>query len=185
MHRIYAPLLAVLLCLGLTVPAFALDVKAAVLRIDYQRLLPISRYDLRPDDLGFAGAQLADEDNGTTGTFLGHTYETTTVAVPPEEADAALETLLSDGIKLIVVMAEADDLLRLSDAAAEAGALVLNASAPDVALRDDACRANLLHIAPSTQMLTDAVAQYTIWKDWKDWFLIAGSNPADVELADA
>lgn len=185
MNRLLMPLLAALLCLGLTHRAAALDVSAAVLRIDYQRLLPISRYDLRPDDLGFAGATLADEDNGTTGGFLGHTYTTQTVAVPPEEADAALEKILSEGIRLVVILAEQEDLLRLTDQAAEAGALVLNAQAPDMALRDDQCRGNLLHIAPSNGMLTDAVAQYAVWKDWKDWFLIAGSNPADVALADS
>jgi ABC transporter substrate binding protein (PQQ-dependent alcohol dehydrogenase system) len=165
--------------------ALAIDVRAAVLRVDYQTLLPISRYDLRPDDLGFAGAALADEDNGTTGGFLGHTYETVSVAVPPEEADAALQAILDDGIRLIVVLAQADDLLRLTDMAAGDGALVFNAQAPETALRDDACRANLLHIAPSDDMMADAVAQFVVWKQWRDWFLVAGSNPADVALAEA
>lgn len=181
----FLTLLAAVLCLAFVGEAKALDVNAAVLRVDYERLLPISRYDLRPDDLGFAGAQLADEDNGTTGGFLGHTYTTTTVAAPPAEAEAALAQILSDGIRLVVILAEGEDLLRLTDQAAEAGALVLNAQAPDMGLRDGQCRANLLHIAPSNGMLTDAVTQYAVWKDWKDWFLIAGSNPADVALADS
>lgn len=178
-------LLAAVFCLAVSGQARALEVEAAVLRVDYQRLLPVSRYDVRPDDLGFAGAQLADEDNGTTGGFLGHTYNTRTVAVPPEEADAALETLLSEGVRLVVVLADGDDLLRLTDRAAEAGALVLNAQTPDNALRDDQCRANLLHVAPSNGMFTDAVAQYAVWKKWPEWFLLAGSNPADVALADS
>ncbi|WP_417211261.1 ABC transporter substrate-binding protein [Antarctobacter sp.] len=166
-------------------PVLALDVAAAVLRIDYPRLLPISRYDLVPEDLGFAGADLADRDNGTTGSFLGHTYATTKVAVPPDQADAALEQLLADGIRLIVVMADSRDLLRLTDRAAEAGALVLNATAPDVALRSQNCRATLLHIAPSNLMLADAVAQFSVWKKWDEWFLISGSNYEDTSLADA
>lgn len=179
-------LLVAVICLVATVgSAVALDVKAAVLRVDYSRLLPISRYDLKPDDLGFAGAALADEDNGTTGSFLGHTYESTTVATTPEEADAALEGLLADGIRIVVILAEAADLLRLSDAAAEAGALVFNASAPEMALRDGECRANLLHVAPSYQMMSDAVAQFAVWKQWTDWFLVSGSNPADVAMAEA
>ena len=111
--------------------ALAVDVRAAVLRVDYPTLLPVSRHDLRAEDIGFAGAALADEDNGTTGSFMGHTYETLTRAVPPEGADAALEELLGEGIRLIVVQAEAGDLLRLSDRAAQDGALVLNAAAPD------------------------------------------------------
>ncbi|WP_323772500.1 ABC transporter substrate-binding protein [Antarctobacter sp.] len=166
-------------------PVLALDVAAAVLRIDYPRLLPISRYDLVPEDLGFAGADLADMDNGTTGSFLGHTYATTKVAVPPDQADAALDQLLADGIRLIVVMADSRDLLRLTDRAAEAGALVLNASAPDVALRSQNCRATLLHIAPSNLMLADAVAQFSVWKRWDEWFLISGSNYEDTSLAEA
>ena len=185
MQRIIAPLLAVLLCIGMGGPALALDVAAAVLRIDYPRLLPISRYDLVPEDLGFAGADLADMDNGTTGSFLGHTYATTQVAVPPDQADAALDQLLADGIRLIVVMADSRDLLRLTDRAAEAGALVLNATAPDVALRSQNCRAALLHIAPSNLMLADAVAQFSVWKKWDEWFLISGSNYEDTSLADA
>ncbi|MEL6521918.1 MAG: ABC transporter substrate-binding protein [Pseudomonadota bacterium] len=163
----------------------AIDVRAAVLRVDYQSVLPISRFDYPTDDLGFAGAALADQDNTTTGSFLGHTYETSTQAVAPEEADAALESILSDGIKLIVILASQDDLLRLTDKAAEAGALIFNAQAPDMALRSSACRGNLLHTALSNGQKADAVAQFAIWKKWTNWFFVAGSNPEDVALADA
>lgn len=185
MPRLFAPLLAVVLSLCMTMAAVALDVRAAVLRVDYPGLLPISRYDLRADDLAFAGAALADEDNGTTGGFLGQTYRTETVAAGPEEADAALEKILGDGIRFIVIDAKAPDLLRLTDRAAEAGALVFNVRSPDVTLRSADCRANLLHIAPSDDMKADAVAQFAVWKQWKRWLLISGSNPADRALADA
>ncbi|MEX0317191.1 MAG: ABC transporter substrate-binding protein [Ruegeria sp.] len=185
MRNRLTPLFAALIWCASAISAAAVEVKAAVLRVDYQTLLPISRYDLRPDDLGFAGAVLADEDNGTTGGFLGHTYETSHIAAPPEQADAALDQILADGVRLVVVLANAEDLLRLTDKAAEAGALVFNATAPDTALRDGECRGNLLHIAPSRAMNADAVAQFAVWKKWGDWFLIAGSNPADVALAEA
>ncbi len=181
----HASLLAAISSVMTAGSAWAIDVKAAVLRIDYPTLLPISRYDLPPADLGFAGAALADEDNGTTGGFLGHTYETTTVAVPPEEADAAMAQILADGIRLVVIQSRTEDLLRLTDQAAAAGALVFNARAADNALRDDACRGNLLHTAPSHGMMADAVAQFAVWKKWTDWFLIAGSNPQDIALAEA
>ena len=29
------------------------------------------------------------------------------------------------------------------------------------------------------------IAQFAVWKKWGDWFLLAGSNPKDVKLADA
>ncbi len=173
---------ALLLSVG---AAAAVDVKAAVLRVDYSVLLPISRYDLPPPDLGLAGAALADEDNGTTGSFLGHTYETVMRTVSPEDSDSALDTILAEGIRLIVVIARKDDLVRLTDKAAKSEALVFNAVTPDNDLRSDSCRANLLHIAPSHGMMADAVAQFAIWKNWRKWFLISGTNPQDIALADA
>ncbi|MFD1343030.1 ABC transporter substrate-binding protein [Litorisediminicola beolgyonensis] len=179
-------MLAAALCLGaLANDASALDVRAAVLRIDYPRLAPNSRYERVPEDDGFAGAQLADEDNGTTGTFLGHTYETATVAVPPEEADAALAEILAGGTRFIVLMAADEDVPRLADAAAAEGAVVLNALARGTELRDGECRANMLHIAPSNAMTADAVAQFALWKRWPRWFMVHGSNPEDRKLAEA
>lgn len=183
MFRLCALLTAVICTLA--TQAAAIDVKAAVLRIDYQMQLPISRFDVRPDDLGFAGADLADADNTTTGTFLGHTYDTIHMATQPEDADAALDEILDQGIRLIVILARQDDLLRLADRAAEEGALVFNALASDTELRGEACRSNLLHTATSYTQQADAVAQFAIWKKWDEWVLIAGSNPADIALADA
>lgn len=59
-------------------------VRAAVLRVDPPRLPPISRLDARPDDLGFAGAQLAIQDNDTTGRFMGQDFEAIELATPPK-----------------------------------------------------------------------------------------------------
>jgi len=179
------PLLAAACLAVIAGGAEAVDVRAGVLRVDYPALLPISRYDLRPDDLAFAGAVLADEDNATTGRFMGHSFETTTLAVPPEGATEALAGLLDDGVRYIVVDAMGEELAALSDQAAEAGALVFNARAADVDLRSESCRANLLHIAPSYAMQAEAVAQFAVWKQWKRWLLVSGSNPADRALAEA
>ncbi|SFC69037.1 amino acid/amide ABC transporter substrate-binding protein, HAAT family [Salipiger profundus] len=186
--RLPKPLLPLLAaaCLAVSaVAAQALDVRAAVLRVDYPTLLPISRYDLRPDDLAFAGAQLADEDNGTTGRFMGHTYETVTASASPEDAAEALEGFLGDGIRYIVVDAKAPELLALTEQAAEAGALVFSSRAEAISLRSEDCRPNLLQIAPSYAMKADAVAQFAIWKQWKRWVLVTGSNPEDRALAEA
>lgn len=185
MSKRIVPLLAAACLAVIAGGAEAVDVRAGVLRVDYPALLPISRYDLRPDDLAFAGAVLADEDNATTGRFMGHSFETTALAVPPEGATEALAGLLDDGVRYIVVDAMGEELAALSDQAAEAGALVFNARAADVDLRSESCRANLLHIAPSYAIQAEAVAQFAVWKQWKRWLLVSGSNPADRALAEA
>ncbi len=176
---------AALIWLASVISVAALDVRATVIRVDYQKVLPISRFDLKPDDLGFSGAKLADADNNTTGSFLGHKFDTEVIATKPDGADAAMDKALADGAQLLVIIANAADTLRLTDIAAKAGALVFNAGANDMALRDTQCRSNLLHTATSYFQQADAIAQFAIWKKWREWVLISGSSSADIALADA
>ncbi len=172
------------LILATALPAAAVEVAAGVLRVDREMALPTSRLDIPPDDLGFAGAELATEDNQTTGTFLGMEFTLATRAVPPDEAAQALDELVSDGAKIVVLVADPDTTLELADRAGD-GVLILNAGARDERLREADCRANTLHIAPSRSMLTDAVVQFLMWKKWDEILLIYGSHPEDGLLADA
>ncbi|MEO0958478.1 MAG: ABC transporter substrate-binding protein [Pseudomonadota bacterium] len=182
-------LVAGLAALGASAPTEAQDVKftvaAAVLRVDASAELPLSRLDIPPDNDGFAGAERAEADNATTGRFLGHAYETRFVDTTPEEAVAALEAAMAEGVRLFVALAPAETLLALADRAAQDGALVINAQARDMSLREGECRANVFHVAPSRAMLADGLAQYMVWKKWTDWVLVEGSNPPDVEMGEA
>lgn len=184
MRGLMAIFTSVILALIMSSSASALDIRSVVFRVDYPVVAPISRLDARPEDLGFAGAMLADEDNQTTGQFLGHTYETLQVSVAPDGADAAFQKVLDDGFEIIVILAEAEDFLRLADMAGP-DILLINALSRETDLRDANCRANTLHTAPSNAMQADAVAQFAVWKRWPRWLLIHGSNPADKSLADA
>lgn len=159
-------------------------IRAAVLRVDRDRLPPISRLDLPPDDLGFAGARLAIDDNDTTGRFMGQDFDAVEVAATPATAGAEMDKLLADGIRFIVVLADDATTLALADQAGDR-ALILNAGARGDALRGADCRANIIHVAPSHAMLTDAMAQFLMFKRWPRWFLILGSHPEDQALADA
>ena len=175
---------AVAAILAMAGAAIGLEVRAAVLRLDRDLPLPISRLDIPPEDLGFAGALLATEDNQTTGTFLGMEFITEMRAVTPGDAAVALEALKAEGIGIIVVLAEGAEVTELAGLAGE-DVFVLNAGARDEAAREEECRANLLHVAPSRAMLADAVIQFLIWKQWRRLVLIHGSHPEDAALADA
>ncbi|QFG38521.1 amino acid/amide ABC transporter substrate-binding protein (HAAT family) [Paracoccus pantotrophus] len=182
----------IILLAGLSManPALAQDaaapqtVHAAVLRVDVPSLPPISRLDAPPEDLGFAGARLAIEDNDTTGRFMNQDFEALEVTATPETAAAEMDKLLTAGIPFIVTLADDAQTLALADQAGD-GALVLNARARGDHLRGQDCRFNVIHAAPSHAMLADALAQFLMWKKWSNWFLIAGSHPEDVALADA
>jgi len=172
--------------LALATPAAAAEgeVKAAVLRVDTAGLPPASRLDLPPEDLGFAGAALATNDNATTGAFLKQTFTTSTAKATPEDAAAILDRLIAEGNSFIVTMADDATTLTLADHAGDR-ALILNAKAEGDSLRNDDCRANVIHVAASRAMKADALAQFLMWKRWGKWFLIEGSHPEDKALADA
>lgn len=160
------------------------EYRTAVIRVDRPGPLPISRLDLAPEDLGFAGAELGTADNAMTGGFMGQDFTTEMIASTPETAGADLARVLDAGIPYIVLLADAPTVVRLADQAGER-ALLFNAGASDDVLRGRDCRANLLHVAPSDAMLADALAQYLAWKRWDEWVLISGSHPEDQALAAA
>ena len=160
-------------------------IKSAVLKVERVAALPISRLDLPPDDLGFAGARVATADNATTGRFIGQKFETAEATAAPDEAMAALDALIDEGAEHIVLIASADDVLALADHAAGRDVMLFNAAALDDRLRLDECRANVVHIAPSRAMLADALAQYLMWKRWDEWLLIHGSHEGDKLAAEA
>lgn len=146
----------------------------------------ISLLDKPARDNGLAGAKLAMDDNGTTGRFMGQSFQLTDATLRAgDDAVAALGKLAGQGILLVLTDAPGDVVLKLADAAAPQRQTIFNIASPDDALRGADCRANLINVAPSRNMLADAVAQYMVVKRWTRWFLVSGSHPDDKLLADA
>ena len=75
--------------------------------------------------------------------------------------------------------------MKAPDALRDRGTVVFNAGAIDDRLREQDCRANLIHVAPTRSMLADALAQYLVWKRWSRWLLVIGSRDQDKLFADA
>jgi ABC transporter substrate binding protein (PQQ-dependent alcohol dehydrogenase system) len=137
------------------------------------------------DNDGIAGAMLALQDNNTTGKFLNQHF--TLEEMRPRQGDDVVKaaTALAEKNAFIVADLPPDELLKVSDALRDSGKMLLNAGAIDDRLREEDCRANVIHVAPSRSMLADALAQYLVWKQWKRWFLVAGSHDADKLYANA
>jgi ABC transporter substrate binding protein (PQQ-dependent alcohol dehydrogenase system) len=156
------------------------------LKQEVKRLIPLSRLNVEPDDLGVAGAEIALQDDNTTGRFTKQQF-TLDVELVPVGGDsvAALEKLVESGHHFVLVDAPAETLLRLSDAVKGKDVLLFNVRAPDVSLRQEDCRANVLHTAPDLDMLADALAQYLVWKKWSRWLVVKGVFPADLAYLDA
>ena len=137
------------------------------------------------DNDGVAGAHLAIEDNNTTGKFLNQHFTLHEVRLKEGEDAAKAASSLADHDSFIIVDLPADQLLKAADALHDRGTVLLNAGAIDDRLREEDCRANVIHVAPTRSMLADALAQYLVWKQWKRWLLVVGSHDADKLYADA
>ena len=168
-------------------PAVAdpLAIKVGVIHQAHSRET-ISILDIPPSDDFIAGARMAMDDNNTTGRFLNQSFSIVDAKLAPgDDPIAQLKEMLADGVRFFIVDLPAAEVLAVADAARPSGSLVFNAGAPDERLRDEDCRANVIHVAPSRLMLTDGLAQYLIWKQWRRWLLVVGSHPEDKLLADA
>jgi ABC transporter substrate binding protein (PQQ-dependent alcohol dehydrogenase system) len=134
---------------------------------------------------GIAGARLAIEDNNTTGKFLNQHFTLEEVRLGDGEDAAAAASALAGRNGYVIADLPADALLSVADALRERGTILLNAGTIDDRLREQDCRANVIHVAPTRSMLADALAQYLVWKQWKRWLLVVGSHDADKLYADA
>jgi ABC transporter substrate binding protein (PQQ-dependent alcohol dehydrogenase system) len=146
----------------------------------------VSPFDEAAPDLGLAGARLGITDNATTGRFIRQAYRLEERILGPEEDPAAaIRAFAEQGIRFLVVDLPAERLRPAADVAAQLDLTIVNAGAPDDALRNAECRRNVLHTIPSRAMLADGLAQYLVWKRWSRWFLVVGRHPGDRLYAEA
>jgi ABC transporter substrate binding protein (PQQ-dependent alcohol dehydrogenase system) len=177
-------------CVLIALSGAGLSDQSLEIKIGYLRQAPsrikISLIDVPAANDGLAGAQLAIEDNNTTGRFLNQHYALVDRLLGEgDDPVAAMNALADQGASFIVTSLDANRLLKVADAGKARGEMLINASALDERLREQDCRANIVHVAPTRSMLADALAQYLVWKKWSRWMLLTGSHEKDALFAEA
>ena len=137
------------------------------------------------DNDGVAGAHLAIEDDNTTGRFLNQHFTLKEVRIKDGDDVAKAASSLAEHNGFIVADLPPEDLLKVADTLRDRGTVLFDAGSIDDRLREQDCRANVIHVAPTRSMLADALAQYLVWKQWKRWLLVVGSHDNDKLYADA
>jgi ABC transporter substrate binding protein (PQQ-dependent alcohol dehydrogenase system) len=197
LSRLAAPALVALGLLGaMAAPGLAQQAQRATVTFGYlslkddPRYAPVETYAnivLREAIDPFQGAQVALRD----GRIIGRALKLDFALERVEGADAqaliaGLERLYADrGTRFFLVDAPGEVVAKVAEATRGRDLLLLNVSAPDDALRGAGCAPQLLHVAPSLTMLTDALAQYALVKQWHNVLLLRGPAPADQMLADS
>jgi ABC transporter substrate binding protein (PQQ-dependent alcohol dehydrogenase system) len=174
-----------ILCAWISASSDASEVKVGYLR-GTQSNARLSLIEVPALDDGVAGARLAINDNNTTGKFLNQEFFLEEVQLAQGDDPTAVTAMLaSRGVALAIADLPADSLLKTADAGRPHNILFFNVGAIDDRLREDDCRSNVVHVAPTRSMLADGLAQYLVWKQWRRWLLIVGSHTQDTLYGDA
>jgi ABC transporter substrate binding protein (PQQ-dependent alcohol dehydrogenase system) len=131
-------------------------------------------------DQGVAGGRVGVADDNQTGELIGQSFVLKPYVVSGQSGIAeAAAAIAADHIRFVVADLDEGDLRAFATLRGAEKFLILNAGAPDDRLREEACLPGMLHTLPSRAMLTDALAQYLVWKQWRRWFVVTGPSPAD------
>lgn len=164
-------------------------------RIGYVELSVDPRYDedyaynmipVRPLGRPYAGAELGIADAVQIGQAINVNFSLTrSVSDDVQGIIAAVEGFVAEGIHFVLADLPAEALLAVSDGVADLPVQILNIAAPEDYLRGESCRYNVVHVIPSTRMLTDAVVQFLVFHRWRNILVLQGPLPADQMTVDA
>jgi ABC transporter substrate binding protein (PQQ-dependent alcohol dehydrogenase system) len=139
-------------------------------------------YPDHPAGRAFDAAKMAGDDAALELEESGLTLKVRELLLPDAQGfPKMLAELKAAHIQHIVADLPAAELRQLVQLAPAAlgGAMIMNVSADEDSLRNADCAAALLHVNPSRQMLTDALAQYLAARNWRKVLLLPGPLAAD------
>ena len=93
--------------------------------------------------------------------------------------------ITDDNVHFILADLAAAPLKELEHRLADRPVILFNISASDDSLRGADCAANVLHTYPSEAMLTDALMQFLVTKDWLQILVLQGPAPEDAAMVAA
>ena len=187
----YQTFVILLVLFQVVAPKSAQAISKQAINIAYltqEQPAPVSSSNLDPfiKDKGVSGAELGIDDDNTTGEFTGQLFSLKKFMVPLDgNVTDTFNKEISGHFQYVVVNLPAAQLTTVADLPAAKDVLLLDIGTSDDALRNEACRKNVLHLLPSRAMRADALAQYMMKKRWNQWFLVVGPNLEDRLYADA
>ena len=151
----------------------------------YKDAIIDARYQAQPWGRLDAAAKLAIKESKFTAKAKGFKFELDThEASSLDQIPALIKRLEAEGVQFF--------LLDLPAAGVEAAvqtsnnqSTLFNLSALDDSLRNQSCDANLIHMAPSRRMLTDALGQYLVSKKWRKVLVLHGDSAEDQNYLDS
>ena len=162
-----------------------LDVKILYLEQKIEKPPVLSNIIDEPDDLGLKGAQVAIIDSNKSAKFLNQNFELIEkISFDENELIQAFEEFIKNKNSYVILNVEDSLLEKLRTNPLSKQSLLINASSQSTHLRSEICDKNLLHTIASNAMLYDGLMQFLVKRDFKDIFLITGTNPKDTLISE-
>lgn len=135
----------------------------------------------------YQGSQVALDDARAVGRVIKVEFsiEKATAKSVDELFQQISSWIGSEDVHFILADLPADPLRDLAHRLMGKPVILFNVSAPDDALRGAACSSNILHTYPSEAMLSDALVQYLLSKQWPQILVLQGPAPEDAAMVAA
>ncbi len=167
-----------LLCI---IKADVLNVKILYLEQKIEKPPVLSNVIEEPDDLGLKGAEIAIIDSNKSAKFLNQNFILESkVSYDENELISTFEEFIKNKNSYVILNVEDSLLQKLEKNPLSKDALLINASSQNTNLRKTICDKNLLHTSASNAMLYDGLVQFLIKRNFKNIFLLSGTNPKDL-----
>jgi ABC transporter substrate binding protein (PQQ-dependent alcohol dehydrogenase system) len=132
------------------------------------------------------GAELGISDAQTIGKVIGVDFGLKSeLGESIEGISKTVREWSDEGMHFVIADLPAEELLALSDAVADLPVTIFNIAANEDSLRGADCRYNVVHMAPSDRMLTDAMVQFLVSRHWPRMLVLQGPTPHDQQTVDA
>ena len=151
----------------------------------YDPDIAYTRIQLKPTGRPFAGALVAYGESEKLFDILGKEIEISRFVVKDnEEILNKIKELVSQNTHFFIIDADSSFFKKIPEFDLK-NIAIFNITEPDDSLRQENCDSRVFHTIPSYSMLSDALAQYLVFKNWKKILLLKGPYEEDTIIADS
>ena len=151
----------------------------------YDPDIAYTRIQLKPTGRPFAGALVAYGESEKLFDILGKKMEISRFILKDnEEILNKINELVSQNTHFFIIDADSSFFKKLPEFDLQ-NIAIFNITEPDDSLRQENCDSRVFHTIPSYSMLSDALAQYLVFKNWKKILLLKGPYEEDTVIADS
>ena len=151
----------------------------------YDADIAYTRIQLKPTGRPFAGALVAYSESEKLFDILGKEIEISRFVVKDnEEILNKIKELVSQNTHFFIIDADSSFFKKIPEFDLK-NIAIFNITEPDDSLRQENCDSRVFHTIPSYSMLSDALAQYLVFKNWKKILLLKGPYEEDTIIADS